>query len=334
MSLKKNHSRVIFFTFYFLLFNFLASACATKKPTPAPVPAEPAVIAADTVAPPPPLPAPPPEAERPTATLTPALKGVAYARPGEALLVALDGPTGQLAAASAALGDTVSPILPGPDGDEWLGIVPIGRDHEPGEMAVRVLFTYQNGSTTGAELPLRVPPREYPAVRLTVAPEMARVPPEREAQVAQDREAFAAVWSAPATERLWSGRFIMPAEGRVSATFGERRVFNGSVKSRHSGIDIAAPMGAPVRAANAGRVALVRVAYVEGRTVVIDHGGGVFTFYCHLSRARVAVGDVVARGQVIGNVGMTGRATGPHLHFGARVSGERVDGLALIGLRP
>ena len=321
-------------TFYFVLFTFFASACATHKPVPPPSSVEPAPVAADTCAPAPVPSPPPPEAERPTASLFPAPNRVASVQPGEVVLVALDGPVGRLAAVSAALGNTVAPVLPGPDAGPWLGLLPVNRDREPGEATVRVLFTYQNGSTTRAELPFLVQPRQYPSVRLTVAPDMAQIPPERESQVAEDRAAFAAVWSAPAAERLWSGPFIMPAEGRVSATFGERRVFNGDVQSRHSGIDIAAPMSAPVWASNAGRVVLVRVAYLEGRTVVIDHGGGLFTFYCHLSQAQVAVGDLVSRGQVIGNVGMTGRATGPHLHFGVRVAGERVDGLALIALRP
>jgi len=247
--------------------------------------------------------------------------------------VALGGPVDQLASVSAALGNTVAPVLPGPDG-AWLGMAPVNRDHAPGDATVKILFTYLNGSTTGAELALTVRPRQYPSSRLTVAPEMARTPRDKLGQVEEDRAAFAAVWAEPDPERTWSGRFILPTKGRVSSTFGERRVFNGDVKSRHSGIDIAAPEGAPVRASNAGRVRLVRAAYVEGLTLVIDHGGGVFTFYCHLSRARVKEGEVVEKGQRVGDVGMTGRATGPHLHWGARVSGERVDGLALVGLEP
>lgn len=316
-----------------LLVGCFLFGCPTKKPAePAAAMAEPAATVEE-VSPAPELPPePPPEPERPIASLR-ASKAGPSARPGEPVLVALDGPIEQLASVSAALGNTVAPVLPGPDG-AWSGMVPVNRDHAPGDATVKIIFTYLNGSTTGAELPLMVRPRKYPSSRLTVAPEMARTPRDKLQQVEEDRAAFAAVWAEPDPERVWTGRFVLPTKGRVSSTFGERRVFNGDVQSRHSGIDIAAPEGAAVRASNAGRVRLVRAAYVEGLTVVIDHGGGVFTFYCHLSKARVKEGDLVEQGQRIGDVGMTGRATGPHLHWGARVSGERVDGLALVGLTP
>jgi murein DD-endopeptidase MepM/ murein hydrolase activator NlpD len=106
-------------------------------------------------------------------------------------------------------------------------------------------------------------------------------------------------------------------------------MFNGAVSSRHLGVDFAGKKGAPVRAANRGRVALVDTFFLAGTVVYIDHGGGVVTGYFHLSKPLVATGDTVARGQRIGLVGATGRVTGPHLHWNARYGAVTVNPLDL-----
>jgi murein DD-endopeptidase MepM/ murein hydrolase activator NlpD len=125
----------------------------------------------------------------------------------------------------------------------------------------------------------------------------------------------------------------VPVEGgRATGGFGLRRVINGQRRSPHAGYDWAAPRGTPVVAANAGRVALVAEHFFSGRLVVLDHGLGLFTHYYHLDETRVTAGAPVTRGQPIGTVGATGRATGPHLHLGVTLGGARVDPLALLGL--
>jgi len=131
---------------------------------------------------------------------------------------------------------------------------------------------------------------------------------------------------------LASGPFILPHDGRMAPNFGERRVYNNVPRSTHSGVDIAAPAGDPVRASNTGRVVLARELYFSGNTVILDHGLGLFTLYCHFSRIHVRRGDLVQKGDVIGFVGSTGRSTGPHLHWGARILRSRVDPLALLNL--
>jgi murein DD-endopeptidase MepM/ murein hydrolase activator NlpD len=103
-------------------------------------------------------------------------------------------------------------------------------------------------------------------------------------------------------------------------------------RSTHSGVDIAAPYGSPVRASNSGRVVLAKDLYFSGKTVIIDHGLGLFTFYCHFSRLEVGRGDMVKKGTVIALAGSTGRSTGPHLHWGVKLQGRRVDPAALLGL--
>lgn len=109
-------------------------------------------------------------------------------------------------------------------------------------------------------------------------------------------------------------------------------MFNGRVASRHLGVDFSGGLGAPVRAANRGVVALVETFFLAGRVVYVDHGAGVVTGYFHLSRALVAPGDTVARGQQIGLVGATGRVTGPHLHWTARYGALTVNPLDLIAI--
>ncbi len=121
-----------------------------------------------------------------------------------------------------------------------------------------------------------------------------------------------------------------PVDGAVGSEFGLRRFFNGQPRSPHTGVDLRAAEGEPVKALAAGRVALAAEHYFSGRSVFLDHGQGVVSMYFHLSEISVAPGQFVAKGQVLGKVGATGRVTGPHLHFGLSVLGQRVDPLALL----
>ena len=131
---------------------------------------------------------------------------------------------------------------------------------------------------------------------------------------------------------LWTGAFLRPRASRVTSSFGTGRAFNGAVASRHLGVDFSGAVGAPIRAANRGVVALVDTFFLAGRVIYLDHGAGVVTGYFHLSKPLVRVGDTVARGQTIGLVGATGRVTGAHLHWSARYGARTVDPLDLVAL--
>jgi hypothetical protein len=123
--------------------------------------------------------------------------------------------------------------------------------------------------------------------------------------------------------------FVMPITGRITHDFGAIRILNGTPLSRHSGEDIDGPEGLPVKAANSGRVVIAGRFYYDGNMVIIDHGGGLFTEYLHLSRIRVKKGQSVQQGEVVGSLGHTGRVTGPVLHYGAVLGNAHVNPLLL-----
>jgi murein DD-endopeptidase MepM/ murein hydrolase activator NlpD len=131
------------------------------------------------------------------------------------------------------------------------------------------------------------------------------------------------------TPVMWTESFINPRPSSITSRFGSGRMFNGTLSSRHLGVDFSGATGAPVRAANRGVVALVGDFFLAGNVVYVDHGAGVVTGYFHLSRTLVAPGDTVERGQEIGLVGATGRVTGPHLHWNARYGAVTVNPLDL-----
>lgn len=180
---------------------------------------------------------------------------------------------------------------------------------------------------------LTIHKRDFPIQRLTLPPAMVDLDPETERRAVAEGERLSTLYRMVTPERLWRGAFVRPVAGSGAPTgFGARRVINGKPRAPHGGADYAAPRGTPVVAANSGRVALVADYFFPGRLVILDHGLGIYTLYFHLDTVAVAAGDSVDRGQIVGTVGATGRATGPHLHFGALVSGARVDPATLMTL--
>lgn len=188
------------------------------------------------------------------------------------------------------------------------------------------------GATDSARVAVPLASAAYPLERLRVAPRFS-APPDSALQARMRREAERAAAVSRAshdTPRLWNAPFRAPRASRITSSFGRGREFNGTVTSRHMGTDYAGAVGAPIRAANRGVVRLVDSFYLGGNVVYLDHGEGLVTAYLHLSEHRVAEGDSVARGAIIGLVGATGRVTGPHLHWIARYGRVSVDPLSLL----
>lgn len=226
------------------------------------------------------------------------------------------------------------------DGDRR---TPLGR--ESGGTVFRGLYGLDLATPTGARrvsfetstgaTPLtwsfRVVSGRFLVQRLSVDPRYVEAPEEELERVKADEARVAEAYRHGSAVRLWTS-FARPLKGRSSRNFGARRVYNGKTESFHAGLDVAAREGTPVAAAGDGRVVLAGDLYFSGGTVLLDHGAGLFTQYFHLSRIDVKEGDVVSKGERLGASGHTGRATGPHLHWGARLLGARVNPESLLVL--
>ena len=212
-----------------------------------------------------------------------------------------------------------------------IGAVPVDSTSA---ITARVIVARRSGRADTLSASVVPPPLPPPAEQLAVASRFGRpMDSATSARVAREAARAAVVGRrSHDSPPRWTVPFQRPRASAVSSKFGSGRTFNGQVTSRHLGVDFRGALGAPIRAANRGVVALVDTFFLGGRVVYIDHGGGLTTGYLHLSRALVAVGDTVARGQTIGLVGATGRVTGPHLHWTARYGAITVNPLDLLTL--
>ena len=203
----------------------------------------------------------------------------------------------------------------------------IGRD-EAGP--VRVVVVQPDGSHTDASI--AVSPRDWPVQRVDgVLPATVDPPPAIAERIRREQAQVTAARERDDDRPDFAQRFAWPLQGRISGRFGNQRVYNGKPGSPHSGMDIAAPTGTPVKAPAAGIVTFAAPdLYLTGGTLLLDHGFGISSNFLHLSRIDAKVGDRVEQGQVIGAVGATGRATGPHLHWGMNWFDVRIDPLLVL----
>jgi murein DD-endopeptidase MepM/ murein hydrolase activator NlpD len=253
-------------------------------------------------------------------------------QPGEAILAVLHGTPDVRAAELAFLGKRYGFAANGPAGLPF-ALLGIDLDTKPGSYRFTAAFKNGSGREELVEQYMRIEAKSFPRVNIILKDERLITPPPQAAQrIAREQQLLARIFHEPSAEWLAQGSFILPNPGRLKPNFGERRFYNGHPRSPHSGVDISAEMGEPVAASNAGRVALARDLYFAGNSVILDHGLGVFTFYCHFSKLEVREGQTVRRGDLIGLVGSTGRATGPHLHWSVRLGDARVDPLSLLSL--
>ncbi|MEG0974210.1 MAG: peptidoglycan DD-metalloendopeptidase family protein [Comamonas sp.] len=212
------------------------------------------------------------------------------------------------------------PVLVVGDAIEWTALVGIPLSNPVGAASIRV----QTAAGT-RNLAYTVRDKKYNEQRLKVAPKTVDLSESDNARYERERDhqkEVMATFSMPLPSNF---TLPVPVPGRRSSSFGLRRVFNGQSRNPHSGMDIAAPTGTPIKAPLAGKVIDTGDYFFNGHTVWLDHGGGFLTMYCHLSKIDVALGDHVRAGEVIAKVGATGRVTGPHLHWGVMLNRTMVD---------
>ena len=205
--------------------------------------------------------------------------------------------------------------------DQWIAVVGIPLDEKPGELKLKVSTP---GGTT--EVPFSVKDKSYRTQHITVKNQRHVNPnPTDLKRITGETERSNEALSKFTPTTAPSLQLLSPVEGRRSDSYGSRRVFNGQPRKPHSGMDIAAPKGTPIRSPAAGTVVEAGDFFFNGNTLYIDHGDGLVTMYCHLDTIKVKVGDRLAPGDLVGTVGATGRVTGPHLHWGVALNRAMVD---------
>jgi len=203
------------------------------------------------------------------------------------------------------------------------------RDGQPGNHPLVVDFS-QDGRDFRVKADIRLNARQYPEQRLTVEPSMVTPPSSEAERINREARLARAARQTMTVRRQWTTPPYRPVPGVVTSPYGFRRFFNDVPRNPHAGVDFRAATGTPIGAMFAGRVILTGNHFFAGGSIYIDSGNGVISEYFHLSEIYVREGDQVAKGQVIGRAGATGRVTGPHLHLGLSLAGQHVDPMPLF----
>ena len=239
--------------------------------------------------------------------------------PGGVALIRLGAVSAGSVAPRARFGE--QPVWVAADHGQWLAIVGLALDLPPGSHEL----TVDDG---GGEknIAFEVKEKRYPEQRITLKDSSKVTLSDDDAA-----RAIAEIAALGELKRHWreapdtDGDFSLPTKGRLASRFGLRRYFNGEARAPHSGLDLVVGRGTPIVASAPGQVLAVGDYFFNGRTVFVDHGNGLLSMYCHLERIDVAAGDQVGRGQRVGRAGMSGRASGPHLHWSVILNGATVD---------
>ena len=209
----------------------------------------------------------------------------------------------------------------------FVGIGAVGLETKPGRHMIHLRMGEKS-----MQLPLLVKDARFPTLLLTLPKEKVFLSPEDTERAEREEEQLRLLWMTM-TDRLWEGTFLFPLNHSISTAFGTKRMMNRKVTSIHKGVDIRGKEGDGVKASNHGRVVLAEELFFGGNTIILDHGQGIFTVYMHMSEFKVSPGDLVSKNEIIGFVGSTGRSSGPHLHFGVKVTGINANPVSLAGLK-
>jgi murein DD-endopeptidase MepM/ murein hydrolase activator NlpD len=220
-------------------------------------------------------------------------------------------------------------VLVTADHDQWYAVIGLALDTTPGAHELRV----QIGGET-MPFAFVVNPKVYPEQRITLKDKSkVELSPADLARAVREIAAITRLKHHWSTGQDTDLAFILPAEGELGGRFGVRRFFNGEPRAPHSGLDVAVKRGTPIKASAPGTVLAVADYFFNGKTVFVDHGNGLISLYCHLDRIDIKPGETVGKGQRLGLSGMTGRASGPHLHWSVVMNGAMVDPELFIAVK-
>ena len=252
------------------------------------------------------------------------------AAPGESVLIVIEGQP-KNRPPRGALGGMPLAFWRGRHG-AYLALAGFDLDASTGPARLEPELVGDGGVPHFWSRALVVEPKAYPTQEVKVEQKYVTPPKVEELRAETEARMLKKVYDRRTPERLFKGAFLSPIPGALSSRFGERRIFNGVPKSPHGGADLRAKLGVPVKAAAGGRVVVAQDLFYSGNTVILDHGLGLYTIYAHLSRMDVKPGQAVKQGRRLGLVGATGRVSGPHLHWGVKLRGARVDPFSLVEL--
>ncbi len=223
-------------------------------------------------------------------------------------------------------------LAPGMQNGTYEGLIGIDLSTKPATYEVKVIATDASGRGYSSPFFLKVGKGIFRTQKLSLPRSMVDLDAKTLERVNNEANRLKVLFQTFRDEKLWKGAFVRPLEGKLSSTFGLDRIINGQRRSPHTGVDLESEAGTPVWASNSGMVVLVDDLFFSGKSVILDHGWGLYSMYFHLSEGLVKEGDRVGRGDVLGRVGSTGRSTGPHLHWAIRMNQVRVDPLSLLKL--
>jgi murein DD-endopeptidase MepM/ murein hydrolase activator NlpD len=216
------------------------------------------------------------------------------------------------------------------EGGNFAGLLGVDLEEKPGTLRVVLRGKDKGGAPREQVLTLRVKKKDFPSEQVSVPAAFDRLDEGTLKRIEREQARFTQLLTISTPHRFWQRPFLPPVPVEITSPFGLRRIVNGAARSPHGGVDLKASLGTEVVASNHGQVVLRDEFFFSGKSIVLDHGGGLYTMYFHLADFRAEERSRVRKGEVIGWSGMTGRVSGPHLHWGMRLNGARVDPLALL----
>lgn len=217
------------------------------------------------------------------------------------------------------------------DAEKMYALVPVSYYEKPSSKKIEVYYKEKNSHLTKSML-INIEDGKYEKEKIEVT--KSKVNPSKEdAKIAeQEYQEAMKIYNSTTAQSYITSEFIFPMDSFITSEFGKARVYNDSLQGYHGGTDFRAKVGTPIYACNDGVVVLAKERFYSGGTVIIDHGQGIYTCYFHMSKFDVVCGQKIEKSALIGSSGESGRVSGPHLHFAARVGGIQVDPLQLISL--